>query len=321
MSLILRVPLLLGCWLISHAALAHDTPIAVLEMKQRESGIFVVDWNFQSSRGLAPPQLEFPEHCQHEPPTLDCGEIGLVGSMRVLELGDRYSGVVVRLQRNDGQSSSFTLTGGNDTITFAEGGALGISAVRGLALSYTGLGIEHILLGIDHLLFVLGLIWLVRSPWMLVKTITAFTVAHSITLAAATLGWVLVAERTVNAVIALSIAFVAVEVLYARRGRDTLSIRQPWMVAFAFGLLHGFGFAGALTRLGLTPEAVPWALLFFNVGVEIGQLGFVVLVLLLTRAHRVLGATLPAKAADLPAYAVGTVGSVWFLQRMMVIFA
>jgi hypothetical protein len=241
--------------------------------------------------------------------------------MRVLELGDRYSGVVVRLQRNDGTSSSFTLTGGNDTITFAEGGAMGLSAIRGLAASYTGLGIEHILLGVDHLLFVLGLIWLVRSPWMLVKTITAFTVAHSITLAAATLGWVLVAERTVNAVIALSIAFVAVEVVYAHRGRETLSIRHPWTVAFAFGLLHGFGFAGALTRLGLTPEAVPWALLFFNVGVEIGQLGFVLVVLLLTRAHRVLGATLPEKASDLPAYAVGTVGTVWFLQRMMVIFA
>ena len=138
---------------------------------------------------------------------------------------------------------------------------------------YLDLGIEHSsCAGIDHLLFVLGLLLLVRGPWMLIKTITAFKLAHSITLALATLGFVAVPSRPVDAAIALSIMFLGAEILRARQGRPGLAARRPWIVAFAFGLLHGLGFAGALTALGLAPGEIPLALLFFNVGVEIGQL-------------------------------------------------
>jgi hypothetical protein len=313
--------LLLLLLLPGAAARAHDTPIAVLTLTEKDSGLFVAGWNFQSSKGLPPPTVEFPSQCTLDPPQLDCGPAGLVGSVKVLELGEKYSGVVIRVERVEGGTASYTLTGGNDTVTFASGGLSSVGALTGLAASYTGLGVEHIMLGVDHLLFVLGLIWLVRSRWMLVKTITAFTVAHSITLAAATFGWVLVAERTVNAAIALSIAVVAVEVVRLQRGEATWSARHPWSVAFGFGLLHGFGFAGALTRLGLTPEAIPWALLFFNVGVELGQLAFVVTVLALAWAHRSLAATLPRRAEAVPVYAVGVIGAVWFLQRVEMIVA
>lgn len=183
------------------------------------------------------------------------------------------------------------------------------------ARRYTALGIEHILLGIDHLLFVLGLLLLVRGGWMLVKTITAFTLAHSITLGLATLGFVQVPSRPVEAAIALSIVFVAVEVVHARQGRLGLAARHPWVVAFAFGLLHGFGFAGALAEIGLPPGEIPVALLFFNVGVEFGQLLFVGLVLGVKLALDRLRIAWPAWAEALPAYAIGTVAAYWFIER------
>ena len=132
------------------------------------------------------------------------------------------------------------------------------------------LGVEHILGGIDHLLFVLALLLIVRGGMRIFATITAFTVAHSITLVAATLGWVHVPGPPVEAMIALSIVFVAAEVVHGLRGKPGLTARAPWVVAFSFGLLHGFGFAGALAEVGLPQKAIPVALLMFNVGVEIG---------------------------------------------------
>ena len=175
------------------------------------------------------------------------------------------------------------------------------------------------LLGVDHLLFVLGLIWIVRTRWMLIKTITSFTIAHSITLAAATLGIVGVPERAVNAAIALSIVFIGVEIVKLHRGQVGLTVRHPWVVAFAFGLLHGFGFATALTALGLPPGDLPLALLSFNVGVELGQVAFVLLVLALQWALRVLTLEPPAWSRNAPAYAIGGIAAFWFIGRMTAI--
>jgi hydrogenase/urease accessory protein HupE len=177
-------------------------------------------------------------------------------------------------------------------------------------------GFEHILSGPDHLLFVFGLLLLVRKPWMLVKTITAFTVAHSITLAAATLGLVRVPAVPIEAGIALSILFLGIEVLRARRGGTSFTIRHPWVVAFVFGLLHGFGFAGALTAAGLPPTDVPVALVAFNVGVEIGQLAFVAVILLVWSALRRIGVVWPRVVQPVPAYLVGTLGAFWLIQRL-----
>jgi len=305
-----------GLWFCLATAQAHETPIAVLQLKEDKSGKFFVNWIFSSSKGLNPPTAVFPKHCTYAPPMLDCGARGLEGTLSVEKLGEIYSGTVVRLTHKDGKTQAFTLTGGNPSINFAPGGGESLSARAHLVSAYVSIGFEHILLGVDHLLFVLGLIWLVRSPVMLFKTITSFTVAHSITLAAATLGWVGVPERPVNAAIALSIVFVGVEIIKLQRGETSFTIRHPWVVAFAFGLLHGFGFSSALTKLGLPQDSVVLALLSFNVGVEIGQLAFVFVVLAVQWAHRALDVRFHPRLNPFPAYAIGAIAMFWFLGRM-----
>ncbi len=183
---------------------------------------------------------------------------------------------------------------------------------------YFILGVEHILFGIDHLLFVLALVLIVRGVPLLVKTITAFTVAHSITLALATLGVVHVPSAPVEATIALSIVFVASEILRSRRGDRGLTERAPWLVAGTFGLLHGFGFAGALSQIGLPANDIPLALLFFNLGVEAGQLAFVVVALAVISLLRRI--RLPRWAPILPPYAIGSVAMLWVIQRTVAIW-
>jgi len=186
--------------------------------------------------------------------------------------------------------------------------------------TYTILGIEHILAGFDHLLFVLALVLLVKGTRRLLVTITAFTAAHSLTLAGATLGWLQVPGPPVEASIALSIVFVASEIVHTRQGRFSVTQQYPWIVAFTFGLLHGFGFAGALAEVGLPPSSIPIALLFFNVGVEVGQLLFVAGVLTAMAAgrraaHRVR-LRQPAWFWRLAPYAIGAVASFWVIERV-----
>jgi hypothetical protein len=197
-----------------------------------------------------------------------------------------------------------------------------------VAATYLRLGVEHILFGFDHLLFVLALVILVRDRRVAI-TVTAFTIAHSITLAAATLGFVNVPGPPVEATIALSIVLVAVEILNARAGKPSLTARLPWLVAFSFGLLHGFGFAGALAEVGLPHHAIPVALLFFNVGVELGQLAFVAAVLSLTwllrqAASQLLDAAFVKRAFDrlnvTVAYVIGIVAAYWLVERTAAFF-
>jgi hydrogenase/urease accessory protein HupE len=180
-------------------------------------------------------------------------------------------------------------------------------------------GIRHILFGADHILFVLGLLLIVKDRWMLLKTITSFTVAHSITLAIATLGYANAPMTLLNAGIALSILFLGPEIVRSWRGETSFTIQHPWVVAFAFGLLHGFGFASALTSAGLPRAELPLALLSFNIGVEIGQVSFVALVLLLERSFRVLEIRWPRFAEAIPGYTVGSLGALWTIQRVAIL--
>jgi hydrogenase/urease accessory protein HupE len=180
--------------------------------------------------------------------------------------------------------------------------------------AYLTLGIEHILSGPDHLLFVLGLILLIRDRWMLLKAVSAFTVAHSITLTSALLFGVSLPGPLVEALISLSILFLAPEILRAHRGGTSLTIRFPWAVAFVFGLFHGMGFAGGLASLGYAKQDLAAALVFFNLGVEVGQLGFIALVLLAGRWLSSLTAKPPELAMRAPAYAVGISGAFWTFQ-------
>jgi hypothetical protein len=181
---------------------------------------------------------------------------------------------------------------------------------------YLRLGVEHILTGFDHLLFVLSLLLITGAGWRLVATVSAFTVSHGITLTAATLGFVRVPQRPVEAVIALSIVFVAAEIVRRDRGRDGVAARAPWVVAFTFGLLHGLGFAGGLSEAGLPAGHIPTALLFFSAGVETGHLLFVGSVASLIALCRRVDWPLPRWVALAPAYAIGSVAMFWVMQRV-----
>jgi hypothetical protein len=185
---------------------------------------------------------------------------------------------------------------------------------------YLELGFTHIWSGIDHLLYICGLVLLVRDTRSLVKTITGFTVAHSITLGAAALGYVNVAAAPVEATIALSIAYVAAEVVNARQGRASLVRRAPWVMAFGFGLLHGLGFAGALSEVGLPAHAIPLALLLFNIGIEIGQLTFVALLLLSAGALWRMAPGLVSRLSWAPPHVIGSLACFWLIERVQAIF-
>lgn len=195
----------------------------------------------------------------------------------------------------------------------------GESSTFDVIKTYSVLGIEHILLGIDHLLFVLALIIITKSKWKIIKTITAFTIAHSITLSLAALGYVNFPVPPVEGVIALSIVFLAVEISKNQNGQETLTSRKPWLVAFTFGLLHGFGFAGALANIGLPQLDIPFALAFFNVGVEIGQIAFVIVVLGIIKLLA-FKTNWPNYAKKIPAYSIGSLAAFWVIERIVGIF-
>ncbi len=240
---------------------------------------------------------------------------GLVGeTIRIEGLSATLTDVLVRLERADGTVQIAQLT--PDAPNFVVQATPSAWSVVG---TYLALGVEHILLGIDHLLFVLALLLLVEGWRRLVATITSFTVAHSITLAAASLGLVHLPQRPIEAVIALSIVFVAAEIVHHRQGRPSLARSQPWIVAFSFGLLHGLGFAGALSEIGLPEQSIPLALLFFNVGVEIGQLLFIAAMLALgVLATRALKALRPAWVwQTVSAYGIGAVAAFWTIERIV----
>jgi hydrogenase/urease accessory protein HupE len=238
------------------------------------------------------------------PGTLDGVVIGFPG------LEQTVTDVFVRVTRLDGTEASQVVRP-----TKPQAVLRGERPWTHTAGEYMVLGFHHILLGVDHLLFVLGLLIIVRGPRQLIETISAFTLAHSITLALATLGYASMPVPPLNAAIALSILFLAPEIVRVWRGETSFTIRHPWVVAFGFGLLHGFGFASGLSTVGMPQAEIPLALLMFNVGVELGQLTFVALILLLHRALQVLEFRWPHWAELGPAYLVGTLGAYWTIQR------
>jgi len=233
-------------------------------------------------------------------------------SIAIEGLEATFTDALVRIERADGgtQVRRLSPTAPSFAVEAAPGGL-------DVARTYLALGVEHIALGLDHLLFVLGLLLLVEGRRRLVATITAFTVAHSVTLAASTLGWVRLSQQPVEAVIALSIVFLAGEIAHEHQGRAGWTRRWPWLVAGSFGLLHGFGFAGALAQLGLPVNAIPAALLFFNLGVELGQLLFIGAALAVMAAARTFALFRSDWAWRVPVYGIGAVASYWTLSRVM----
>jgi hydrogenase/urease accessory protein HupE len=322
------------CW--AGAAAAHEVRPAYLELRETAPDTFKVLWKVPA-RGEYRLSLHvrLPRECNGKPQhgTFASGafveqwqancEGGLVGRTIAIEgLSATRTDVLARIERVDGTTQTVRLTPEQTSFEVtAAPTALEVSK------TYFVLGVEHILLGIDHLLFVLGLLFLVGNWKQLVGTVTAFTIAHSITLAGATLGWVYAPQAPIEATIALSVMFVAAEILRRAEGRSSLTATAPWLVAFVFGLLHGFGFSGALREVGLPEQDIPLALLFFNVGVEAGQLAFIaVVVVVLSAVTRVLRK--PGHAGRGPwqaeamirvpvAYVIGSVAAFWTVQRVV----
>ena len=321
---------LLGLAFADRAA-GHDIGITQAELIELEGN------NYQFSARIGPglvsrhPGPEFPGRCR-----LSGTPAGVqTPSARVWEFScdDRLTAddqIILRWLRDGAMVSAEWRDGSNGRRLFGiENGAIVVALAELQAGSastldavgrYTVLGVEHILEGIDHLLFVLGLLLIVSTPVLrvmpLIQTVTAFTIAHSLTLGLATLGVVDFPSRPVEAAIALSIVFLAMEVVRGWQGNDSLTHRQPWLVAFGFGLLHGLGFAGALADVGLPQAEIPIALLFFNVGVELGQLLFVAVVLVLRRLLLRLPLAWPQWAAYAPVYLIGVTGAYWVIERV-----
>ena len=310
---------------------AHEARPAYLEIKEIAPGRFSVLWRTPVLAGMRlRVALQLPTDVKdfREPTVqeladsyverrwIDAGAGGLAGKRIAFPgLQLTITDVLVRSTWLDGRTSS--------VIVHANQPWVDVPAAQStweVAGTYLVQGIRHILFGADHLLFVLGLLLIVANRWMLLKTVTAFTVAHSLTLALATLGFVDIPVLPLNALIALSILFLGPEIVRSWRGETSFTIQHPWVVAFAFGLLHGFGFASALTSAGLPRSALPLALVSFNVGVELGQLGFIALVLLLERAFRVLQVRWPRWAQAAPGYVVGSLGAFWTVQRVAMLF-
>lgn len=321
--------LLLGLLAFVSAADAHEVRPAYLQVEETAPGRYTVLWRTPVLSGMRlPVALKLPDGVREvgepivqelpgsrlERRAIDAGESGLAG--RRIEfpgLQATITDVLVRVELLDGTRSTTLVRPSEPWLEIAA--ARGPLAVAGAYLVH---GVEHILLGFDHLLFVLALILIVRNLRVLLMTITAFTLAHSITLALATLGVVQVPGPPVEAMIALSILLLASEILRMQRGEPSATARWPWLVAFTFGLLHGFGFAGALSQLGLPQGDVPLALFAFNAGVEFGQLAFIAAVLgVVAVARRVQGlAALERRTLQVAAYAIGILAAFWFFERL-----
>jgi len=315
-------------------AFAHELRPAYLELRQTGPDTYDALWKVPGRDenlrlGL---HVELPAGCTNVTPprasmingavterwTVKCAGGLSGGTVHIAGLRGTMTDVLVRLERPDGTTQVTRLTPSVPSfMVSARAGAMSV------ARTYAVLGVEHILSGIDHLLFVLALILITRGGWTLVKTVTAFTVSHSITLSLAALGYVHVPQRPVEAAIALSIVFVAAEILRQRQGRVGIAARAPWIVALTFGLMHGLGFAGGLSEAGLPAGHIPTALLFFSIGVEAGHFLFIGAVLsLMALGQRAAARLTPFSVRQsaviqlLPPYAIGSVAMFWVIKRL-----
>ncbi len=311
---------ILAIWcagLVCVPAQAHEMTMAEMDVHETAPGQFIWQWTATNDKRPATSdlQLHWPSGCVAVDALVDCGAQGLKGMLEVEGAGRSYSAVLVRITWLDDQSYVYTLTSAQPHVMLY-GGAQDRRGGWEIARTYTLLGIEHILTGYDHLLFVLGLLFLVGFQRKLIWTITAFTAAHSVTLASAALGILTLRSPPVEASIALSIVLVVGEALHQRQ---TLARRWPALLAFLFGLVHGLGFAGALKDIGLPQSYLPTALVTFNLGVELGQLFTVGVIWLLWRALKRWPLFERARVPAL--YAMGSVAAYWSCLRVAAILA
>jgi len=325
---ITRQHLCLLILLLSMSSLsAHEIRPARLQITQETDTTYSFFWKLPAiQEGVLrlTPNLEFDHEVISRDPGRDLGDAYIESWMievpRSLEdqrisiegLANTITDVFVTTQTSDGETASFIVRPDKPYFTFE-----GKRSLSQIIKDFVILGVEHIWFGYDHLLFVLCLLWLITGFSKLIKTITAFTLAHSITLAASSLGWMTLPGPPVEAIIALSIVFLAVEIVKHQRGQEVYTSRYPWVVALAFGLLHGFGFAGALSEIGLPPNDITVSLLGFNAGVEIGQIIFVMAILILVKVIKNIFDEIPKWIPSAAVYSIGTLASFWLIERVV----
>lgn len=311
------------------ATFAHEVRPAYLELRQTSPDTYGVLWKVpglgdelrlalyvhmpDGSLVVTEPQASFVGNAFIERWSIQRAGGLAGGTIRISGLDATLTDALVRVQRMDGTVQVTRLTPASPSFVVETA-----NSVAEVAATYLQLGIQHILLGYDHLLFLLVLCMIVRRARMVIATVTAFTVAHSITLALAALQVVHIPAPPVEAAIALSIMFVATEVIRLQRGEASLTANYPWMVAFIFGLLHGFGFAGALLEIGLPQSDVPMALFTFNVGVEIGQLTFIASLFAAAELSRRIGLLnmIGKSMKPIVSYGAGALAAFWFFERL-----
>ena len=327
MKIVLRAVLTLLLFFSTSSTFADEIRPGYLELKENSPDVFSVLWKVpaKGDRKLSL-QAQLPENCKNKTQPnnqlingayiqrwlIVCDGSIFDKTLSIGGLSSTNTDVLLRLEFLDGTSRSVLLTPSKESFTIPSA-----PSSSQIISTYTWLGITHILMGVDHLLFVFALLLIVNGKRRLLWTITAFTLAHSLTLAAATLGFVNVPQAPVEAVIALSILFLAVEIVHGKQGKPGAAARWPWMVAFIFGLLHGFGFAGALAEVGLPEQAIPLALVFFNVGVELGQLLLVAKVLSAGYLlHKLKLPKLLNWSETVAIYSIGGLSAFWLFERV-----
>lgn len=308
------------------SAEAHESRPAYLDISESSQSVLSINWTRPVlDRRVLQIQPVFPDFCKgqgsynsyqlagllHEKWTLDCAGENLVNKqIRITGLANTITDVLLRFQARDGRIH-VKLLDIKDSVFLIPAET---AAVANVAPYYFKTGLQHILEGNDHLLFVFSLLLLLNGFWRVIKAITAFTLAHSISLAAAVLGYVHVPSTPVEAVIALSIMFVARELLHVNS--DSLSRRLPWLIAAVFGLVHGLGFAGALAEIGLPEDEIPLALFMFNIGVEAGQVMFIIVASLLLLMLRKMTKVYYHRLEFISSHGIGGVAAFWLIGRV-----
>lgn len=330
---------MLVLWATSAMVQAHEVRPALFEIRRSTSsqceilwkqpvvGEFAVRLVPQLARGWldAPPQSEWRAPGQRSLRWIqhNCSLEALEAQSLAIEgLDATLTDVLVRIEFGNGRTLQAILRPGDEPLAFADPSSRRIAHGASGSGAYFRFGVLHILEGVDHLAFVLALVLLVGLRVRLVKVVTGFTVAHSLTLGATALGWLQPWPAFIEALVALSILLVATEVLRARRGETrTLTGRWPEVAAFGFGLLHGLAFAGALADIGLPQDEKLMALLLFNLGVEAGQLAFIGAVLVASLTLRRVIADCPRRVRELPAFAIGAGAGFWTIERAIAVLA
>ncbi|MFZ4765895.1 MAG: HupE/UreJ family protein [Roseimicrobium sp.] len=325
--------LALACAILAPLACAHQLSVEQVTLVEEGEGRYLLRSNVPASQLLEMGLPLLPEHCRWDDTKEDqtwqahaglrfVSSRGTLDAMDTLLLPWRANGVVFAAEWLDGTvARRFFLSGPEGIAVDFQSLKVGSGGLWRAASRYTWLGVQHILQGVDHVLFLAGILLLVRGTRALLLTITAFTLAHSFTLALSVLGQIRLSQGLVEALVALSLVFLAVENVQLRRGRAGLSARFPWLVSFAFGLVHGLGFASALQGAGIPEVEIPSALFCFNVGVELAQLGLVACWFLADWALRQLALPPPPRLALVFHHAMGVVAMAWFLQRALPLFA